>query len=135
MISFDHLHQTIEELNSDRKSTFAEFIDKLFHGKFIAIYLGDAYEDISVEQISQAYPAVFCGKVEGAYKEVLVINSAAVDRRTKKMKLGNLMFINERAIRALNQVDAGAVFDDLFLRGRDAVTIKETFKNDPDAKK
>ena len=83
--------------------TFAEFLSELFKDKFIEIYLGDSYEDINVEQISTSYPAVLCGKVISAYRECLIINGAFVNKHNK-MQLGNLVFINERAIRALKEV-------------------------------
>ena len=51
--------------------TFAEFLAELFKDKFIEVYVGDAYEDVSTEQISTTYPAVFCGKVVAAYRECL----------------------------------------------------------------
>lgn len=127
MLSNDELHKVIDDLNVDRKTTFAEFIAKLFDGKFIEIYLGDSYEEVSTEQVSQSYPAVFCGKVVGAYKEVLVINAAFIDQKTKIMKLGNLMFINERAIRALNEVDHEGILQDMFLRSRDTLHVLNNF--------
>lgn len=123
MLNKEDLRKHIEEVNKDRKSTFAEFIDKLFHGKFIEIYLGDSYEEISTDQVSMAYPAVFCGRVEGAYREVLIIDSAFIDQKTRKMKLGNFMFINERAIRALNEVDNFGSLGDMFLRSREALDV------------
>lgn len=43
--------------------TFAEFIADLFKDKCIEIYLGDSYEQVSTEQISENIPAVFSGKV------------------------------------------------------------------------
>jgi hypothetical protein len=126
MITREELQKTIDELNVERKATFAEFIAQLFKNKFIEIYLGDSYEQISTEQISTIYPAVFCGRVEGAYREVLVINGVYIDKRTKKMSLGNLVFINERSIRALNEVDDHGIMDDMFLRSGETLDIKNT---------
>jgi hypothetical protein len=128
MIKSEELHKTIKDLNKSRQHTFAEFIDELFHGKFIEIYLGDSYEQVSTEQISVSYPAVFCGKVEGAYREVLVINSAFIDKKTKTMKLGNMVFINERAIRALNEVDNVGSLDELFLKSSETIKILDTLE-------
>ena len=108
--------------------TFAEFISELFKDQFIEIYLGDAYEEVSTEQISTAYPAVFCGKVVGAYKECLIISAAYVNS-SRKVSLGNLMFINERAIRALSAVDGHGVIEDMFLRSRESVEICKKFEN------
>jgi hypothetical protein len=126
MISKEHLLDFIQECNKDRTKTFAEFIATLLKDKFIEIYLGDSYEEISVEQISTAYPAVFSGKVVGAYRECLIISSAYIDK-FKKPQLGNLMFINERSIRALNEVDGNGIMDDMFLRSRDSLIVKDIF--------
>lgn len=126
MISENYIQGFIEQFNeTDRSRTFAEFLSVLFKDKFIEIYLGDSYEEVSTEQISVSYPAVFCGKVVGAFKECLIISSAFVTN--KKMQLGNLMFINERAIRALNEIDGNGIMEDMFLRSKESLDIKANF--------
>jgi hypothetical protein len=120
--------QKIQEANEEgRTKTFAEFIASMFAGKFIEIYLGDAYEDISTEQVSTECPAVFCGKVIGAYDTCLVVNSVFIDHtdsKNPKYKLGNMVFINERSIRALSEVDGRGTLDDMFLKSRETLGIK-----------
>jgi hypothetical protein len=113
----------INELNKDRTKTLAEFIAILYKDKFIEIYLGDSYEEVSTEQISTAYPAVFCGKVVAAYRECLIISAAFI--KDKKLQLGNLMLVNERAIRALNEVDGNGILEDMFLRSKESLAIKD----------
>jgi hypothetical protein len=126
MLSENYVQDFISEFNkTDRSKTFAEFLAVLFKNKFIEIYLGDSYEEVSMEQTSMSYPAVFCGKVIGAFKECLVISSVYV--HNKKMQLGNLMFINERAIRALNEIDGHGVMEDMFLRSKESLDIKANF--------
>jgi hypothetical protein len=126
MLSENYVQDFISEFNkTDRSKTFAEFLAVLFKDKFIEIYLGDSYEEVSMEQTSMSYPAVFCGKVIGAFKECLVISSVYV--HNKKMQLGNLMFINERAIRALNEIDGHGVMEDMFLRSKESLDIKANF--------
>lgn len=127
MVTENKVLEAVEECNKDRQKTFAEFLAVVFKDKFIEIYLGDAYEEISTEQISTSYPAVFCGKVVGAYRECLIISSAYT--YNKNTMLGNLMFINERAIRALNEVDGKGVLEDMFLKSRETLGIKATFLN------
>ncbi len=124
----EEIVEKITEMNKDRSKTFAEFIVSLFKDKFIEIYLGDSYEEVSVEQISTAYPAVFVGKVVGAFKECLVINAAYISK-DKKLRLGNLMFISERAIRALNEVDENGIIGDMFLRSKESLDVKDHFVN------
>lgn len=111
----------IEEMNKDRSKTFAEFIVSLFKDKIIEIYVGDAYENLSTEQTSTDYPSVFCGKVVGAFKECLIISCVYNDRT--KEKFGNMIFINERAIRALNEVDNAGVLEDMFMRSRETLKV------------
>jgi hypothetical protein len=118
--------KTLVEQSKGSGKTFAEFIAELFRDKFVEIYVGDAYEDISTEQISVTYPAVFCGKIVAAYRECLVVNSAFVNK-SRKIQLGNLMFISERAIRALNEIDGNGTIQDMMLRSKESLDIKSTF--------
>lgn len=126
MVTENNLLSIISEFNAaGRTGTFAEFLARVFKDKFIEIYLGDSYEEISTEQISQSYPAVFCGKVVAAYRECLIINS--VYARNKKLQSGNLMFVNERAIRALNEIDDNGIIEDMFLRSRESLEVPGVF--------
>jgi hypothetical protein len=119
--------EIIKKCNADgRTKTLAEFIAEIFLGQFIEIYLSDSYEEVSMEQISQNYPAVFCGKVVGAYRECLVINSVFIDK-THKLQLGNLMFLSERAIKAINEIDGRGIMEDMFLRSKESLIIKDVF--------
>jgi hypothetical protein len=127
MQDVEKLQNTIDAFNSaGRVGTFAVFIANLFKDKFVEIYMGDSYEEVSIDQISVAYPAVFCGKVVGAYRECLVINSAYIDKNNK-MELGNLLFLSERGIRALNEVDENGILEDMFLRSKETVSVKKYF--------
>lgn len=125
MASEKQVLETIQKLNGSGK-TFAEFIAELFKDKFIEIYVGDIYEDVSLEQVSTAYPAVFCGKVIGAYRECLIIN-CAFENSGKHLQLGNIMFVNERAIRALNEIDGLGIIEDMMLRSKESLAIKTLF--------
>ena len=127
MVTEGFVLEVVKECNKDRVKTLAEFIAMVFQGKFIEIYLGDSYEEVSTEQISTAYPAVFCGKVVCAYRECLVLNSVYVSSVTKKMEMGNLVFINERAIRGLNEIDGNGILEDMFLRSKESFDIKRDF--------
>ena len=123
MVSEKQLKDTIQQFQGTGK-TFAEFLAELFADKFIEIYVGDSYEDISTEQISTAYPAVFCGKVVAAYRECLIINCAYVSHHSS-IKLGHHLFINERAIRALNEVDGTGTLEDMMLRSKETLAVKD----------
>jgi hypothetical protein len=126
MVSEQHVLDMIVECNKDRVKTFAEFIALTFKDKFIEIYLGDSYEEVSTEQISTSYPAVFCGKVISAYRECLILNSVFINK-SRKMQLGNIVCISERAIRGLNEIDGHGIIEDLFLRSRESLDIKTNF--------
>jgi hypothetical protein len=115
----------ISKLSGSGK-TFAEFIAELFKDRFIEVYLGDSYEEVSTEQISTSYPAIVCGKVIGAYRECIIINAAFIDK-SKKLKLGNLLFINERAVRGLTEVDGNGIFEEMLLRSKESLDVKLAF--------
>ncbi|CAB4197096.1 hypothetical protein UFOVP1290_616 [uncultured Caudovirales phage] len=128
MASETEIKDLIQHFNTNhRGKTFAEFIAELFADKYIELYLGDSYEEVSVEQISTAYPAVFCGKVIGAFKECLIINCIYVDKIDKKMRSGHIAFINERAIRGLGEINGNGIMEDMFLRSRESLIIKDKF--------
>lgn len=121
--------QTIEESKGSGK-TIAEFLSVLLKDRIVEIYLGDSYEEISTEQVSVSYPSVVCGKIIGAYRECLIIDGGYVDRITKRIKTGHLLFISERAIRALNEVDGIGVFEDALLRSRESLEVGKLFKEE-----
>lgn len=125
MVLENQIHETIAQLQGSGK-TFAEFLAVIFKDRLIEVYLGDAYEDISTEQISTTYPAVFVGKVVGAYRECLILNCAFVNKG-RHLQLGNMMFVNERAIRALNEVDGNGTLEDMMLRSKESLDIREAF--------
>ena len=107
--------------------TFAEFIAVLFKDKNIEIYLGDSYESISTEQISENIPAVFCGKVVGAYRECLILNclyDAKTGKNSTSEQLGHILFVNERSIRALNEIGPGGILSDMFMRSKHSLKLK-----------
>jgi hypothetical protein len=127
MVSEKEVLATVQSCNEGgRTKTFAEFIAQVFDGKFIEIYLSDSYEEVSMEQISQNYPAVFVGKVIGAYRECLILNSIYINK-SQQMQLGNMMFLSERAIKAINEVDGNGTIEDMFLRSRESLIIKDIF--------
>jgi hypothetical protein len=132
MVTEQHVLNTVEDFNkTGRGKTYAEFIAEVFKDKFIEIYLSDSYEEVSMEQISQNYPAVFCGKVVSAYRECLVINSVFINQ-AHKMQLGNLMFISERAVKAISEIDGLGTLEDMFLRSRESLIIKDIFVDGKD---
>jgi len=132
MVTEQHVLNTVEDFNkAGRGKTYAEFIAEVFKNKFIEIYLSDSYEEVSMEQISQNYPAVFCGKVVSAYRECLVINSVFINQ-AHKMQLGNLMFISERAVKAISEIDGLGTLEDMFLRSRESLIIKDIFVDGKD---
>ena len=130
MIPQNELERAIErmkEVNAQRgiHSTIAEFWYELFKDKYVEVYLGDEYENVSTEQVSTPYPTVFCGKVIAAYKECLVMEGAYIDRKNKTYNLGKQIFISERSVRGLCEIDGNGIIDDIFLRSRETVLLKE----------
>jgi hypothetical protein len=120
MVSEQECLNLASELSS-KEHTFAEYIAKLFTGKLIELYVGDSYEHITLDQHSSQYPAVFCGKVVGAYKECLIINSVYV--KEKQITFGKIILINERSIKALSEVDGKGKLQELFLSSADTVRV------------
>ena len=59
-----------------------------------------------------------------AYKECLVISAATVDKKSKKLKLGNILFVNERAIRFLTEVNDDGILKDMYIKSEETLDIK-----------
>lgn len=112
----NEISSLIEKFNETRTKTFAEYVAELLKDKFVEIYLGDSFEEIKLEQNSMSYPAVFCGKVVAGYKECLIVNSFYTNNHNGPKILGNLIFINERSIRALKEIDGNGTINDLFIK-------------------
>ena len=125
MISQVELDNVITELNTTREATVAEFFYALFKDKYIEVYMGDAYETINTEQVSSTSIAVFSGKVIGAYRECLIIEGSYIDRRLHTWHVGKQIFISERGIRGLCELDGKGILDDIFLRSRETVEVKD----------
>ena len=123
----DFIH-VIDEINADGKDhTFAELIVKVWKNKIVEIYIGDSYEDIKYDDSTQKYAAVVIGKVIAAYAECLVLNCAYIDQQTKTVQLGNIICLNERAIRTITEVDESGILKDTFLSTRDSKIVKGLF--------
>jgi hypothetical protein len=125
MVSETEIKELVTQSKGSGKS-FAEFIAELFKDKFIEVYVGDSYEEVSTEQISMSYPAVLCGKVVAAYKECLVMNCAFINK-SNHIQLGNFLFISERAIRCLNEIDGNGTIEDMLLRSKESLDVKAVF--------
>lgn len=126
MVSEKFLSENIQQLQGSGK-TFAEFLAIVFKDKFVEIYVGDSYEDVSIDQVSTTYPAVFCGKIIAAYRECLIINCAHA-ASNHHLELGNILMINERAIRALTPVDEKGTIQDMMIRSSESLKINNLFK-------
>lgn len=116
-----------EAHNSDKELTLAEIVCKVLKGKVVEVYIGDTFEDIKYDDSTQKYPAVLVGKLITAYAECLILNCAYVDQITKKVKIGNIVCLNERAIRTITVVDETGILKDTFLSSRDGRVIKGLF--------
>jgi hypothetical protein len=117
--------QAIDEINfSGKELTFAELVAKVWKNRIVEIYIGDTYEDIKFDDSTQKYPAVLIGKVITAYAECLILNCAYMDQITKKIKFGNIVCLNERAVRTITEVDESGILRDTFLNSRDGKIVK-----------
>ena len=129
-IEQDFINAVEEVRNSGKELTLAELLAKVLKDKVVEVYIGDTYEDIKYDDSTQKYAAVLVGKVVTAYAECLVLNCAYIDQATKHMKLGNIVCLNERAIRTVTEVDQAGVLKDTFLSTRDSKVVKGLFSGE-----
>src|ERR1019366_8726678 len=115
----------ISELNASNKQiTFAELIAQVWGNETVEIYIGDTAEDIKLDESTQKCVSVLIGKVIAAYAECLVLNCCFMDQQTKMPKLGNIVCLNERAIRTITIIDDSGTIKDSFLSTRDNKIVK-----------
>ena len=124
MISENDVKNTIEHLKNDNKS-FCEFIGEILKDRLVEVYMGDKYEEVSTEQITTPYPSVFCGKVVGGYKNCLILNCSYV--KSKKIEVGNIIFLNEISIKAINEIDGHGILKDMLLDSQESISIMKAF--------
>lgn len=110
-----------------KKRTLAELIATVWADKVVEVYIGDTFEDIKYDDSTQKYAAILVGKVVAAYAECLILNCVYVDQLTKQMRYGNLVALNERAVRTITEVDESGILKDTFLSSRDGKVVKEVF--------
>lgn len=122
----ESLLQSCVDVSREKDFSLAEFIAYSLKDQLIEVYVGDSYEQISTEQVSTNYPAVFIGKVVTAYKECLILNCCFV--KNKELKFGNPLFINERSIRAVNIATGEGMIIEMFSKSHETKTILDTFR-------
>lgn len=69
----------LKEAHPNEDASFAEIVAKIYKDKLVEIYVGDTYESLSTDQVSEDYPSVYCGIVEAAYGNALVVNCSYLD--------------------------------------------------------
>lgn len=128
MNTINRFQETIDQFNADpKKHSLAELIAIVMKDRLIEIYIGDTFEDIKYEDSTQKYVAVLIGKVVAAYGECLILDCAYADQKSKNIKFGNIVCLNERSIRTITEVDGSGVLKDTFLSTRDHMIIKRMF--------
>jgi hypothetical protein len=115
---------------SGKDITFAELIADILKGKIVEVYIGETYEDRKLEEISSKTPSVLIGKVICAYAECLVLDCAYIDESdnsttvgSKRLLFGNIVCLNERAVRTITEVDGTGMLKDTFLSSKDNKAI------------
>lgn len=110
--------------SKENKHSFSEFLFSILKDQVIEIYVGDSFEEIHLEQSSSNYPAVFVGKFIGAYGECIILDSIYVDQKEKTVKSGNLLFIHEKSVKAIDIADSKGTLQDMFCTSKDVPLIK-----------
>lgn len=103
--------------------TFAEHILEELKDKLVEIMIGESYEELALDQISNNYPAIIVGKIINAFGNILVLECLYI--KGKEIKSGKKIYINDFSIKVLTEVDGFCNLEDLLMRGNDAKLIKK----------
>lgn len=126
MAKAEEFVKVIEEARKEEKKvSLAEIVGRALKGKVVEIYVGDTFEDIKYDDSSTKIVAVVVGKVIDAYAECIVLDCAYADQNTGKLKFGNIICLNERAIRFLTEIDEVGMLRDIFISTRNGKLIKD----------
>jgi len=117
--------EAIKELNAKpgEKLTMAELLAKVWKDRIVEIYIGDTFEDIKWEDSTSKSPAILVGKIIAGYAECVVLNCAYMDQRSKDLRFGNIVCLNERGIRTVTEIDESGILKDTFLDSKDGKII------------
>lgn len=114
-----------EARKEDKKVSLAEIVGRTLKNRVVEIYVGDTFEDIKYDDSTTKVVAVVVGKVIDAYAECIILDCAYADQATGKLKFGNIICLNERAIRFLTEIDEAGLLRDIFISTRDGKLIKD----------
>ncbi len=102
-------------LDAFNVTTFSEIIGATLKDKLIEVYVGDVYEQIERNDGLENVNGLIVGKVVAGLKDCLVLNSFTVDKQTKQIVFGNLVFVNGLAIKSICELDGKGSFADVFV--------------------
>lgn len=101
-----------------------ELINK-FKGKLIEIYIGDQYESLNFEDFSQQQNATIFGRLVDVLDRFLILSCYYVDKRTNRLKSGNLVYVNTFQIKTMTEVGDDGSLEDIFLSSKDVSKVRK----------
>ncbi len=126
MAKAEEFVKTIEEARKeDKKVSLAEIVGRTLKNRIVEIYVGDTYEDIKYDDSTTKVVSVVVGKVIDAYAECIILDCAFTEAATGRLKFGNIICLNERAIRFLTEIDEVGLLKDIFISTRDGKLVKD----------
>lgn len=118
----------VEAFAAQQGEDYRKFSDELkdkFTGKIVEIYIGDQYETINFDECSVPQNCTIYGKLIEVLDRVIKIDCFYIDKITKEVKYGNIVYINSFQIRAMTEVNEQGSLSDIFLSIYDTAKIKK----------
>lgn len=110
---------------SDNLKKFSDELLQKFKGKVVELYIGDQAETLNFEDFSIPQNCSICGKLIEVLDRFIIIDCYYVDPRTKKLKMGNYVYINAFQIRAMTEINGAGSLGDIFLHVNDAKIVRK----------
>ena len=111
--------------SESNSSTFAEVISENLKDKFVEVFFGEAFEVLKQADSDRNMFTTICGKLLGATGDVLILNCFYVDDNGIS-RLGNIVYINGYAIKAISEINACGSLHETFLSTIDSKKIHKT---------
>ena len=93
-------------------TTYSEAIAAALKGRLVEIYLGDTYEQVAYADNSKNTSAVLIGRIVSAEGDCIVLDSLYKDHHDKKIKHGNVIYVNGNMVSAVCEVNGSGTLKD-----------------------
>jgi len=111
--------------NSDNLRKFSDELLENFMGKICEIYIGDQAEVLQFEDYSVPQNCIIYGRLVEILDRFVKLDCYFIDKQTKQLRSGNMVFINAFQIRAMTELNSHGTLNDIFLNAKSSEKVRQ----------